>query len=78
MSTAQLLGEYVNALRKWKRMRDVRDENEKAEKPSRLKPLPPIPSPIEFDLKEDDIWTVKTRESVIGKPESRMPVRRIK
>ncbi len=63
-STAQLLGDYSDALRKWKKMKEVREESDNA---ARLKPLPPEPDPAMFSLKPDDLWTIKTRDLIMSK-----------
>lgn len=79
-STAQLLTDYADALRKWKRMKEVREDSPNA---NRLKPLSPEPDPATFNLKPDDFWTIKTRDLVMSKrilpiKTVTIPARRIK
>jgi len=81
-STALLLSEYGDALRKWKKMKEVRED---AGENNRLKPLPPEPNPTEFGIKADDVWTIKTRDLIMRKrilpvklSAVKLPVRRTK
>jgi len=66
-STADKLNEYGEALKKWIRQCESAKNHKK--------PMPTMPIPANFELQENDQWTIKVREQII-KPKTKIPTRK--
>jgi len=67
ISSIKKLESYADALRSWNRKKRTFEFNVK-NKVLNKKPLESEPRPDFFGIARDDIYAIKTREQILGKP----------